>query len=395
MQDQLVGLLIPLFALTFAAIFGVVWRWGQAGRHVLYFSASFLALAAGFLVFHFAPNPDSTLAAFASHALYGLAMVFLVAGITRRAEVHVPIGLIAIVQALAALIVALTGPEDVTARVFAMNNAYGICFGVLALALYQAKPRDNIDRVIRFIIAVLTVQNFVRPILVLIMEGELSSADFRASYHYAIVAFLIAILSLLLALSLMYAVAGDQMRAVRKAAVRDTLSGLAMRGEFEERAQDRIEASAAQGETLSIILADIDHFKRVNDAFGHQAGDAAIAGFGRLIADTIRAGDLAGRVGGEEFCIVANGCTEEEAIVLAQRLRRTFASMAHDGLAPDLRLTASFGVAQLRHGEGYRDLFARADTQLYAAKSAGRDRVMPGDEPDTVVSMTERRQPAG
>jgi len=117
----------------------------------------------------------------------------------------------------------------------------------------------------------------------------------------------------------------------------------------------------------------------VNDIWGHQSGDQAIADFGNLIKNKVRTCDVAGRIGGEEFCIAVWNCDNEPAYRLAERIRHAFAAHKHIVINDDIRLTASFGVATAQAGETYKQLFARADKALYEAKSKGRDRVVNAD----------------
>ena len=162
---------------------------------------------------------------------------------------------------------------------------------------------------------------------------------------------------------------------VREDSENDHLTGLKMRRAFEQSAMEMIDRGARKNVPVSMIVADIDHFKQVNDIWGHQAGDRAIVAFGQLVQRMVRAGDVCGRIGGEEFCIMIWNCELEPAERLAERVREAFAATPQHGINSDVRLTASFGVAMCRPQEGFGKLFARADAALYRAKEAGRDRV--------------------
>nr|WP_269748058.1 GGDEF domain-containing protein [Altererythrobacter lutimaris] len=163
---------------------------------------------------------------------------------------------------------------------------------------------------------------------------------------------------------------------VREDSENDHLTGLKMRRAFEQSAMDMIDRGTRKNVPVSMIVADIDHFKQVNDIWGHQSGDRAIVAFGKLIQRMVRADDVCGRIGGEEFCIMIWNCELDPAERLAERVREAFAAMPHDGINSDVRLTASFGVATCRPQEGFGKLFARADAALYRAKEAGRNQVL-------------------
>ena len=177
------------------------------------------------------------------------------------------------------------------------------------------------------------------------------------------------------AMVLFVAAVYDWIRNLRESTERDRQTGLFNRGAFEDRTKALLQRADAEKRPLSLVVADIDFFKTVNDTWGHQAGDEVISEFGRLISKMVRDCDTAGRIGGEEFCIAVWDCENDPALKLAERTRQAFAKLSHAGMNETVKLTASFGVATARHGESYSELFARADAALYRAKSAGRNKV--------------------
>jgi diguanylate cyclase (GGDEF)-like protein len=152
----------------------------------------------------------------------------------------------------------------------------------------------------------------------------------------------------------------------------DTLTSMPNRRAFDERLQLEIERGARTGESLALMIGDIDHFKRLNDRFGHAAGDAALASIGQVLINECRAIDTPARIGGEEFAIVLPGTDAQAALITANRLRDSISRIRDGNGRP---LTISFGVAE-HPADGARaaDLIAAADRALYAAKAAGRDR---------------------
>jgi diguanylate cyclase (GGDEF)-like protein/PAS domain S-box-containing protein len=175
----------------------------------------------------------------------------------------------------------------------------------------------------------------------------------------------------------------DQLRHIhelharmRDQAIRDDLTGVHNRRHFVEVAEQEIERARLQGRALSLVMLDIDHFKHVNDRHGHPTGDAALKAVGSMLAATTRAGDLACRLGGEEFAVLMVGADHEAAMTAAETWRATLADMTilADGTA--LKLTASFGVATFPlQAANLVDLMKVADTRLYRAKARGRDQV--------------------
>jgi diguanylate cyclase (GGDEF)-like protein len=161
---------------------------------------------------------------------------------------------------------------------------------------------------------------------------------------------------------------------VERQALVDGLTGLANR----RAASDALHAEAARAERLetplSVVLADLDGFKDVNDEHGHAVGDSVLRAFAEVLRDTLRESDIAGRWGGEEFLLLLPGADEEGAVQLAERVRIGLATRRISGV-PDLRVTASFGVAEYAGETKTEQLLTAADDALYRAKRGGKDRV--------------------
>ena len=157
----------------------------------------------------------------------------------------------------------------------------------------------------------------------------------------------------------------------------DSLTGLANRRSFWAQAERELERSRRHGQPLALMTMDIDHFKEVNDAYGHPMGDHVLRAFAACCQSVLRSTDLCARTGGEEFCILLPETDLAGAGAIAERLRVLVASLPLDALAPNLRISASFGVTLLAAGDGGFDgMFLRADRALYAAKRRGRDCVV-------------------
>lgn len=159
----------------------------------------------------------------------------------------------------------------------------------------------------------------------------------------------------------------------------DALTGLANRRSIEERLHEMWEHSTRLHEPLSIVMCDIDHFKRVNDEHGHQAGDAVLQQFATVLGSTAREIDRVGRYGGEEFMLILPGTVLDAAVTFAERVRECVAEHVFDiGEGKTLRRTMSCGVAAWPHpAVTSQDRLVRAaDDALYVAKELGRNRVM-------------------
>ena len=158
----------------------------------------------------------------------------------------------------------------------------------------------------------------------------------------------------------------------------DELTGLHNRRSFVEIFALSLSAARRHGYPLSLVIIDLDHFKAVNDTFGHGVGDLVLKDFAGLLLEKVRDEDIVVRWGGEEFIILLSHTACEAAAALAERIRSSFEQ--NPNCAAPLTITASFGVAQLRDGEKEEDLIRRADDALYRAKNMGRNRVVTAGE---------------
>ena len=159
---------------------------------------------------------------------------------------------------------------------------------------------------------------------------------------------------------------------LRTLSVTDALTGIHNRRYFQERLKAELDRAQRDDQELAVIMLDIDHFKRINDQYGHAVGDHVLRSLCQRIGQRLRRTDVFCRLGGEEFMVLCPGSNAEQARLLAMELWQGVRNLPVDGVG---KVTASFGVAGWRPGEGADALLLRADAGVYAAKQAGRDRV--------------------
>jgi diguanylate cyclase (GGDEF)-like protein len=165
-----------------------------------------------------------------------------------------------------------------------------------------------------------------------------------------------------------------EMEEVSRRARTDALTGLANRRAFDEQLEQLVAHADRFGHSVSLILADVDHFKQVNDTWGHEAGDMVLKGIAKTMQDAVRAVDVCARFGGEEIAILLPQTTLGGAVELADRLRKAVAAKPFGALGEEIPVTVSCGVACYPEGVITKEaLFAAADRALYEAKSAGRN----------------------
>jgi diguanylate cyclase (GGDEF)-like protein len=193
----------------------------------------------------------------------------------------------------------------------------------------------------------------------------------------------------------------DTLGKLEELATRDPLTRLPNRRAVMqqlEREQSRLQRRHPGRLDPCVCLIDIDHFKRINDSYGHQVGDEVLRAVGGTIAATLRKGDFAGRLGGEEFLLLLPECAPAGALVAAERVRGAIAAIEVSGLPRRERIDVSIGIAVHRPVESLEGTLGRADRALYAAKQAGRARVVldtaSTDAPSDQVASDPADQPS-
>lgn len=209
---------------------------------------------------------------------------------------------------------------------------------------------------------------------VYLVEGP-AGPNFRVFFGPAMASLVTLILLVAVSFS-MTALSNDQLiNGLSERAARDNLTGLLNRGTFLDRATKELQRLHTTSSVASLILADLDHFKAINDEYGHAAGDAALQAFAVACTESIRSTDLVGRYGGEEFILLLPGANQERAEIIAGDISRSLASTKS---LDNIQIpTVSYGVTSSRlDAVDLPAMIAAADVALYQAKALGRNRVV-------------------
>ncbi|MGB5740322.1 MAG: GGDEF domain-containing protein [Woeseia sp.] len=224
-------------------------------------------------------------------------------------------------------------------------------------------------------------------------QGPLGNAYFLGLYTHLNFLFLPAGYTAM-AMFVVFMLASDLSEEMKALATRDAQTGMLNRRGFSEQAAKAFSLARRNESSLAVIAADIDFFKRINDEFGHAAGDIALVHFTKLLGEERRAEDIIARMGGEEFAIILPNADRRQAAMVAERLRARLEQTPVAVKAGQISMTASFGVAELSAQDAdIESILVRADEALYRAKDSGRNQVVPGLPRSTLHNPQQLRRP--
>ncbi len=218
-------------------------------------------------------------------------------------------------------------------------------------------------------------------------DRQITAGDILAMYRVQIGAAVLAVLGLLMFAHILslrvqvrkHTLALEQARQRAESEARtDALTGLPNRRYFYEELSRDFAQAQRHDIPLAVIALDIDHFKEVNDRYGHAAGDGALCSAARVLSNYMRTGDIVARVGGEEFAVACLNISEQDARALAERLCKEMRDCEISHAGDKFRITVSLGYAMRAQGDSMEQLMHKADQALYAAKQAGRNCIMGG-----------------
>lgn len=361
--------------LSFAAAF-LALTWRSEIRLGRWCAAGFLAAATTVAVETFAfAIPSVRLVSALSFSALMLALTLIAAGLSRHYRPGAPITWLFGLFLAASLFNAFftfDQPRGGWIQSFGYQAPFAIMLMIAAAIVLAASKRRAVDWAVMAVLAASAVQFLVKAALGALAGSGPGVRDYAVSDYAFYSQTAAGILSLLLGVSLTALVAAEVMAAAARRLQRDDLSGALNRAAFLEQAGAALRRSAT-GVRSSLIMCDLDHFKSINDRFGHAGGDEVIRGFGANLIELAGEGGLCGRVGGEEFCVLLPDCSIAAARIHVDAIRGLAAMTAYPLLPSDFRTTASFGIAVTDRSEPIEEAMRRADLALYEAKGAGRD----------------------
>ncbi|GAA4325951.1 GGDEF domain-containing protein [Pigmentiphaga soli] len=268
--------------------------------------------------------------------------------------------------------------QDINARIVLVSAFHAYVYLSIAWLVRKTRPAERPYYAYRFLSIAAFIGGLGHTFRGLIYATGLArQTELLQSNQLNIVFLALGILALPCLSIGMVMLAHDRMaRRLEQMANLDELTGILARRACLAQADAALRAAQRSGRPLSVAIIDIDHFKVINDTHGHAAGDKVLAHFSASVARSLRASDVFGRLGGEEFIIVFPETRRDEAAAALDRLRQELAKTPCLLKGGSVAYTFSVGVDECQHGETLASLMGRADAALYAAKRQGRDRVV-------------------
>lgn len=373
-----ISLLNPGVGTMLAVAFWALWMHQKHRKYLRTAALTYLLCSLGFLFQDVLPHFPHESHRLVSNLLFLLTATCLVVSILGRYGIEVPYKFIAVwvVVGICGHAWFLLVDHNISVRIVIIGAA--LC-AIVAVIPYKIRDRVKtgvvVDKVLFWISVAASINFVLRPILIVAVVGGYHTYDgFQQSLYWSTVQFTQAMVAISYALLLLIAVASDLMEELRQQAAVDQLSGLLNRRGFEEEASAALAANAGERALVGVLTVDLDHFKKINDSFGHAAGDAVIRIFGELVRQTMPEGTIAGRIGGEEFALLLTDTDSRSLRNYAEIIRIGIKSMCAGKLPEGIDPSLSIGMDIATPDVPLHDLLRRADAALYESKRAGRNR---------------------
>ncbi|UHS58243.1 MULTISPECIES: GGDEF domain-containing protein [Agrobacterium] len=359
-------------ALCFSALFAVVSTRSRSRTAALWLAAGFgiASLSAVFelLVAYTSFLKISALGAFTS-VVAGMALLRVGVGELYGRPLDKRVGIVFVVVTTIGSHLIYDLPRSSALHAVLYQTPFALAVLSSARAVLLSRRRLVVDRFLGALMFVTGLHFIAKAGLTVLVGSGTTAKDYIHTDYALISQSATAVLMVAVGLSLLAVLVLEIMADHQSESEKDALSELANRRGFDRRVGSLLKESKAGPH--AVIICDLDHFKSINDTYGHHIGDLVIQSFGELLRNYAPATSATGRIGGEEFAVFLPSTPLDTALSLAQTLRK--ATTTIEGLP--LRPTASFGVASLSAASDLQDAYRRADKALYEAKNSGRDRV--------------------
>lgn len=370
---------INLFiAVIFAVAFGVVAATNRTARGAGWMASGYaMGIVNVVLEFMLRIQADPTPAAIGIFLVFLLGQTFCLIGVARHYRIEPPWVAIAAIGTASVLAIPFIFSLDYASplRSLAYQLPYFAMHLLIAVTILRSRRRQALDLLLVALTVLTACLYLVRPLVIWIVGTASAPQGYMATTYAAISQSIGSVTLVALALVLLLVIMRDTASEMMARSETDALSGALNRRGFDAHAEPLLAQAHRFDTPLVLVTADLDHFKAINDDFGHAAGDNVIAHFAALLRNSAREGAIVSHLGGEEFAVLMPGADLAEGRLFAEAVRRALAAAPLASLGIDRTVTASFGAAQQIAGDTMFDLSRRADAALYRAKAGGRNRV--------------------
>lgn len=387
---DILGFLGPLVPLLFAGTFCVFWLGQRNAPHILLTGCAFAIFSISLFLRQYVFDTPDFIMVTTTGSLDALALIMFAYAMSLRLDIETPITLL-IATAFTGIFaggVASIAVEDIGLRFVIISSTFGMLMLIAALNMLRAPAQTRVNITIVFILVSGSIISIGSPLLAWKLDYFGTLETFKTATYWSILNFSIALMSIILSMALVVAFANDLVSKIKNLSDLDVLTGVKTRRAFEMDAKAIFAQHARSNLPVSLIVTDLDHFKAINDQFGHFAGDRVLAALGNLMTNALRTTDIIGRMGGEEFCIILWNTSEDGAVFVAEGLRSRFENTKIPSLPDSQHVTASFGVIEVGERESFASAFERADKSMYFAKQTGRNRVCVGNKLTQTPSLS-------
>lgn len=368
---NVIGLLNTSMAAIFCVALFAIWKNHRAFPYIATLSVSYATRSLCFGIFYFAFSMSDPVLRFSANVFLMLSMLLLSIGLSNRRRRRPRYAALLAIAAitLGSLSYYQFIEQNLLVRVIILNSGLALVSLLMLPDVAKASRRTPVEQVLLGLLLVSCVGYLLRPLF--LIASAVPGAQSEGAY-WLVVSISDALICAMTAVGIFAVIASDLMDDIKSDAQIDTLSGLFNRRGFEPRALDAL-ARQTVDMRAAIILSDLDHFKSINDRFGHSGGDRVIQSFSGALKKTVSGNAVMARLGGEEFAIMLPPGAASAAHALAEEIRSAFKQVAPDIVSGEASPTASFGIAIARENEDLHALMDRADRALYRAKNDGRD----------------------
>ena len=372
--------LTAVILIVFTIVFSVLYLYDRKQRCSAWIAIAYSCGLAAFLIDIGRPSLDAVYSDVLAKLLFWGFSIAWVAGLCEYSKVRFPKKQVVSVVSVGLILLLSFGfvfPDIILRSIFSTMTA-GLILAAGLPSVWKTR-QHGIDNMLCVLTSILCATYFLRPLIAYGYLNEIyTAATYGASTYAAMLHAVAAFCGLALGVTMLLAIGYRIILKHQIASTKDPLTGLLNRRGLEQFVETDLVLNFQNN--AAIVILDLDHFKQVNDRFGHDAGDQVLIRTTTILRTfAVEFGTMA-RIGGEEFVIVLGGMDIEDCLTVAQHLRLSLAMLNHPEIGPDRKVTASMGIAKLSAQESFAMSLRRADQALYRAKAEGRNRVAVASE---------------